>query len=175
MYPVELVLALLVVVVALRALAPALRLPYPILLVLGGLVLALVPAVPDVVLAPDLVFLLFLPPLLYAAAYDTSIRDVRANLRPILSLAVGLVLATTGAVAVVVHAVLPALGWPIAFALFAIVSPPRCCGRSGCLSRPGRAFIMLSSHRLETWPLLGKTFGFLLQAVKHRSHRYTAW
>jgi monovalent cation/hydrogen antiporter len=124
MYPVELVLALLVVVVALRALAPALRLPYPILLVLGGLVLALVPAVPDVVLAPDLVFLLFLPPLLYAAAYDTSIRDVRANLRPILSLAVGLVLATTGAVAVVVHAVLPDLGWPIAFALGAIVSPP---------------------------------------------------
>jgi monovalent cation/hydrogen antiporter len=124
MYAVELVLALLVVVVALRALAPALRLPYPILLVIGGLVLALVPAVPDVVLAPDLVFLLFLPPLLYAAAYDTSIRDIRANLRPILSLAVGLVLATTGAVAVVVHAVLPALGWPIAFALGAIVSPP---------------------------------------------------
>jgi hypothetical protein len=77
-------------VVALRVLAPRLRLPYAILLVIGGLVLALGPAVSDVVLAPELVILLFLPPLLYAAAYDTSIGDVRANLRPILSLAVGL-------------------------------------------------------------------------------------
>jgi monovalent cation/hydrogen antiporter len=63
MYDVELVLALLVVVVALGSLSPAIRLPSPIVLVLGGLVLALIPAVPDVVLAPELVFLLFLPPL----------------------------------------------------------------------------------------------------------------
>ena len=124
MHAIELVLGLLVAVVALAVLAPVLRVPAPVLFVLGGLLLALLPQVPDVVLAPDVAFLLFLPPLLYSAAFDTSVRDVRAHLRPILSLAVGLVLATTAVVAVVVHALLPDLGWPLAFALGAIVSPP---------------------------------------------------
>lgn len=124
MQALELVLALLVAVVVITPLAPAVRVPAPILLVLGGLLLALIPQVPDVVLAPDLAFLLFLPPLLYSAAFDTSLRDLRAHLRPVLSLAIGLVLATTGAVAVVVHSLLPELGWPLAFALGAIVSPP---------------------------------------------------
>jgi monovalent cation/hydrogen antiporter len=124
MYALELVLALLVVVVVITTLAPALRLPAPILLVLAGLLLALIPQVPDVVLAPDIVFVLFLPPLLYSAAFDTSLRDLRAHLRPILSLAIGLVLATVGVVALVVHSMLPELGWPLAFALGAIASPP---------------------------------------------------
>jgi CPA1 family monovalent cation:H+ antiporter len=124
MQALELVLALLVAVVVITTLAPALRVPAPILLVVGGLLLAIIPQVPDVVLAPDLAFVLFLPPLLYSAAFDTSVRDLRAHLRPILSLAIGLVLATTGAVAVVVHSLLPELGWPLAFALGAIVSPP---------------------------------------------------
>ncbi len=124
MQALELVLALLVVVVVITPLAPAVRVPAPILLVLGGLLLALIPQVPDVVLAPDLAFLLFLPPLLYSAAFDTSLRDLRAHLRPVVSLAIGLVLATIGAVALVVHTLLPELGWPLAFALGAIVSPP---------------------------------------------------
>jgi monovalent cation/hydrogen antiporter len=124
MQALELVLALLVVVVVITTLAPAVRVPAPILLVFGGLLLALIPQVPDVVLAPDLAFLLFLPPLLYSAAFDTSLRELRAHLRPILSLAIGLVLATIGAVALVVHSLLPELGWPLAFALGAIVSPP---------------------------------------------------
>lgn len=123
-HEIELVLALLVAVAALAPAARMLRVPYPMLLVLVGLLLALIPGVPDVELAPDLVFLLFLPPLLYIAAFDTSIRDVRDYLRPILSLAVGLVLATTAVVAVLTHALLPELGWPAAFALGAIVSPP---------------------------------------------------
>src|ERR687886_1376041 len=93
MHTLELVLTLLVAVVALAPVAPLVRVPTPILLVLGGLLLALLPQVPDVVLAPDLAFLLFLPPLLYSAVCDTSIRDVRAHLQPILSLAIGLVLA----------------------------------------------------------------------------------
>jgi CPA1 family monovalent cation:H+ antiporter len=124
MHTLELVLGLLVAVVVLATVAPVARVPTPILLVLGGVVLALLPQVPDVVLAPDLAFLLFLPPLLYSAAFDTSIRDMRAHLQPILSLAIGLVLATTGVVAVLVHTLLPELGWPLAFALGAIVSPP---------------------------------------------------
>jgi CPA1 family monovalent cation:H+ antiporter len=120
------VLGLLACVVALVPLAERLAVPYPILLVLGGLALGFVPnnILPDVVLRPDVVFLLFLPPLLYWAALTTPWREFRAYLRPILLLAVGLVVATMLGVAGVAHAVIPALGWPVALVLGAIVSPP---------------------------------------------------
>jgi CPA1 family monovalent cation:H+ antiporter len=121
---VELILALLVAVCVLVLAARTIRVPYPILLVVGGLVLAAIPAVPNVELAPELVFLLFLPPLLYIAGFETSIREVRAQLTPILSLAVGLVLFTIALVAVAAHALVPGLSWPLAFTLGAIVSPP---------------------------------------------------
>ena len=124
MNEIEIVLLLLLVVAALTPLARTLRVPYPILLVLGGLVLALLPFLPNVELTPDIVLLLFLPPLVYSAAFTTSIRDFRALIQPILSLAIGLVLLTTAAVAVVLHALMPQLGWPLAFAFGAIVSPP---------------------------------------------------
>src|SRR5438067_13653750 len=127
----------MVAVAVVATAARALRVPVPFLLVLGGLLLALTPSVPDVQLAPELVFLLFLPPLLYIAAFDTSIREVRASLRPIISLAVGLVLATTAAVAVVAHALLPDLGWPTAFALGAIVSPPDAVAATAVFQRLG--------------------------------------
>src|SRR6476661_861728 len=124
MNDIELVLLLLVAVAALTPVARKLHVPYPILLVLAGLVLALIPIVPDIRLTPELVFFLFLPPLVYRAAFTTSILDFRVLLQPILSLAVGLVLATTVVVAVVLHALMPELGWPLAFAFGAIVSPP---------------------------------------------------
>jgi Na+/H+ antiporter len=151
MHEVELTLGLLVVVAVLATVARTIRVPYPILLVVGGLLLALSPAVPDIVLAPELVFLLILPPLLYLAAFDTAIRDVRAMIRPILSLAVGLVLATTVAVAVVVHAVLPEIGWPAAFALGAIVSPPDAVAAVAVLRRlsvPPRLVTLLEAESL---------------------------
>src|SRR5215203_1529943 len=116
MNEIELVLLLLVVVAALTPVARKLRMPYPIMLVVGGLVLALLPVVPDIQLTPELVFLLFLPPLVFRAAFITSSRDLRHLLRPILSLAVGLVLVTTLVVSVVLHALLPQVDWPIAFA-----------------------------------------------------------
>ena len=151
MHEVELVLALLVAVAALAPIARALRIPDPILLVLVGLLLALIPAVPDVRLAPELVFLLFLPPLLYIAAFNTSIRDARALLRPILSLAVGLVLVTTIAVAALTHALLPELGWPAAFALGAIVSPPDAVAATAvfrALGVPRKIVTLLESESL---------------------------
>jgi len=111
-------------VLALTTIARKLAIPYPILLVIGGLVLSFVPGLPTIHLDPDLVFLVFLPPLLWAAAYFTSWRDFRANARPITLLAVGLVLVTTAAVAGVAHAALPGLGWAEAIVLGAIVSPP---------------------------------------------------
>ena len=98
--------------------------PYPILLVVGGLALAFVPGLPQVHIDPELVLLLFLPPLLFAAAWFTSWRDFAANKRPIALLAIGLVVVTTTAVAWVAHALIPGMTWPVAFVLGAIVSPP---------------------------------------------------
>ena len=120
---IELILGLLVAVVFLAALARRLHIPSPLLLVLAGLAGALLPGIPAVHMEPDLVLLLFLPPLLYGDAWDTSWRDFRANLRPIVLLAVGLVFVTTLGVGVVAHAALPGLPWAVAFTLGAIVSP----------------------------------------------------
>lgn len=124
MHEIEVILGLLLVVAALAVVAEKLAVPYPILLVVGGLFLGFVPGLPEVELDPELVFLLFLPPLLTSAAWYTSWRDFRFNLRPILLLAVGLVLFTTSAVAVVAHAAIAGLTWSTAFVLGAIVSPP---------------------------------------------------
>ena len=103
--------------------AHKITLPYPIVLVLGGLALSFVPGLPAVNLNPDVVFYFILPALIYPAALFTSWRDFRRNLRPILLLAIGLVLATMLAVAWIAHSLVPALPWAAAFALGAIVSP----------------------------------------------------
>jgi monovalent cation/hydrogen antiporter len=105
------------------AAAPTLRVPYPILLVLGGLAIGIVPGMPEFELNPELVFFGVLPPLLYGAAFFTSLRDLRASAKPIGLLAVGLVAVTTVGVAVVAHAFIDDLSWSSAFVLGAIVSP----------------------------------------------------
>jgi Na+/H+ antiporter len=114
---------LMVAVGGLSVLAGTIRVPYPILLVLGGLVLGFLPAVPPAELPPDLVLVLFLPPLLYQAAFFSSPRDLRADARAITLLAVGLVLATMSAVAAVAHTLIGGLPWAAAFTLGAIVAP----------------------------------------------------
>src|SRR3954470_21719870 len=100
---IEEVLGILAAVAALALLSRKLPIPYPIVLVIGGLALALIPGVPRVTLNPELVFLFFLPPLLFPAALFTPWRDFRENLRPISLLAVGLVLMTTIAIAFLAH------------------------------------------------------------------------
>ena len=115
-------LALLVSAAALLILAGALRVPYPILLVLGGLLLGFGPGVPQVTLPPELVLIGVLPPLLYVSAYFTGLRELRQNLREISLLAIGLVIVTMLGVAVVAHAIV-GIGWPEAFVLGAVVSP----------------------------------------------------
>src|SRR5438128_9240050 len=117
-----LILGLLVAMVFLCIMAPRLGIPYPVVLVLGGLLLGFVPGLPRFTLDPDVVFLLFLPPLLSSSAWLTSWRDFRANLRPISQLALGLVLLTTVVVAVVGHMLIPVLLWAVAFVLVAIAS-----------------------------------------------------
>jgi Na+/H+ antiporter len=114
--------ALFVSAAGLNALANWLDVPYPIPLVLGGLVLALVPGIPNIQLQPDLVLLVFLPPLLYSSAFFGDLRALRSDARVISLNAVGLVLATAGAVAVIGHQLI-GLPWAIAFALGAIVAP----------------------------------------------------
>src|SRR3982074_2945274 len=99
----ELILICLVAVALLALVARKIRVPYPILLTMGGVVLALVPGLPAIHLEPELIFSLFLPPLLYPAAIFTSWRDFRANLRSILPLAIFLVLLTMTATAYLLH------------------------------------------------------------------------
>jgi Sodium/hydrogen exchanger family len=118
-----LLLALMVAVAGLSALALVLDVPYPILLVLGGLVLGFVPGMPPIEFPPDLVLVVFLPPLLYWAAFMSSPRDLRADLRAISLSAVGLVLATIAAVAWTAHTLIDGLPWAAAVVLGAIVAP----------------------------------------------------
>jgi monovalent cation/hydrogen antiporter len=122
-HPELLVPGLMVAVAALSVLADALRVPYPILLVLGGLVIGFLPGIPEVQLDPRLVLFLFLPPLLYVAAFFSSPRDLRRDARAISMLSVGLVLVTVVVVAAVAHALVPGLPWAAAFTLGAVVSP----------------------------------------------------
>ncbi|MEI7688070.1 MAG: Na+/H+ antiporter [Planctomycetota bacterium] len=122
-FDIELLIGLFAVVTALGIFARWLRIAYPILLVLGGLLLSMQPDAPTIKLQPDLVFLLFLPPLLYAAAFNTHWPAFRSQIRAISLLAIGLVLFTTVLVAAAAHYFL-GLPWDVGFVLGAIVSPP---------------------------------------------------
>jgi Na+/H+ antiporter len=119
-----LLIFLLALLVALSAAAPKLKLPYPVLLVLAGVALALVPGLPVISITPNLIFFIFLPPLLYEASYNMSWHEFVANRRPITLLAVGLVLLTTTLVAALAHFFIPGFSWAMGFVLGAIVAPP---------------------------------------------------
>jgi monovalent cation/hydrogen antiporter len=129
-------LALLVALGALLALSPTLRLPLPILLVLGGVLMGFIPGLPHVALPPEVVLVAVLPPLLYAGAFFTSLRDLRQNRRPIALLAIGLVVVTMTTVAVVAHKWI-GLSWPVAFTLGAVVSPTDALAATEIASRLG--------------------------------------
>src|SRR5215211_519160 len=118
-----LIAGLLVAVAGLSTLARYLSVPYPIVLVVGGALLGFVPGLPEVSLNPEVVLVVFLPPLLYASSIFANFGDFRANLRALTLSTVGLVLATMCAVAWAAHALIPGLPWEAAFVLGAIVSP----------------------------------------------------
>lgn len=119
----EFLIVLLAAAAGLVRIADIVRIPYPIVLVLGGLAIGFVPGLPDLELPPDVVFLVFLPPLLTAAGFYASPQELRAERGALGFLALGLVLATMGAVAVVAHAVVDGLPWAGAFVLGAVVAP----------------------------------------------------
>ena len=130
-------LALLVAGAGLLVLAPILRIPYPILLVLGGLGIGFVPGAPELELRPEIVLVGFLPPLLYSGAFFTSLRDLRTNARAISLLSVGLVLATMLTVAAVCHTFIDGLSWPVCFVIGAIVAPTDAVAATAIASRLG--------------------------------------
>ncbi len=151
MHHIEIILGLLLVVAVLAVVAERLVVPYPIMLVLGGLVLGFIPGLPKVDIDPELVFLVFLPPLVTSAAWYIPWNDFRANLRPILLLSTGLVLATISAVAVVAHAVISGVTWPAAFVLGAVVSPTDAVASTSIFQRlsvPRRIVTVLESESL---------------------------
>lgn len=118
-----LVVGLLVAIAGLSGLARLLSVPYPIMLVVGGALIGFVPGLPEVSLDPEVVLVVFLPPLLYGSSFFSNFNDLRANLRALTFTTIGLVLATMCAVAWAAHALIPGLPWAAAFVLGAIVSP----------------------------------------------------
>ena len=165
---IEVVFGLMATVAGLALLARKLSIPYPILLVMGGLLLGLVPGLPRVRLDPELVFLFFLPPLLYPAALFTPWRDFRANLRPISLLAVGLVLFTTVAVGFLAHYFIPDLPLAAGFVLGAIISPPDAIAASAIaerLSVPRRIITILEGESLVNDATALVAFRFAVAAV----------
>ncbi len=147
----EIVLVLMAVIVGLDLAARRLRLPRAAALILGGAGIALIPGTPELEIDPELVLVLFLPPLLMSSAWFTSWRDFRADLRIILQLAVGAVFFTTLVVGVVAHLVIPGLPWAACFALGAIVSPPDSVAAKAVLQKvalPHRIIVLLEGESL---------------------------
>ncbi len=148
---VELLLALIAACIGFSLIARRLRLPYAVILVIGGMVLALIPAVPNLELDPELALAFFLPPLLQLSAYRTDWRAFRSSLRPILLLAVGAVFFTAFCIAVVARWLVPELPWTAAIALGAIVAPPDAVAAAAVLQRlrlPRRIVTVLEGESL---------------------------
>jgi CPA1 family monovalent cation:H+ antiporter len=160
-------LALLLAGAGLLVLAPIARVPYPIFLVLGGLALGFVPGLPHVELSPEIVLVAILPPLLYSAAFFTSLRDLRRNARPLTLLAVGLVLTTTVAVAAVCHYAID-LSWSVSFVVGAIVAPTDAVAATAIAARlgiPRRLVAIIEGESLINDATALVAYGFAVTAV----------
>lgn len=116
------ILVIMAVMIAASGLADKIKLPSPVLLILIGMGIGFIPTMPEVIIDPEIVMLLFLPPLLYDAAFKISFKDFRTNINTISTLAIGLVFLTTAAIAVVAYYLIPGMSWPLAFVLGAILS-----------------------------------------------------
>jgi CPA1 family monovalent cation:H+ antiporter len=148
---IEFLFALLVAVVLLVPLARRLELPYPIFLVLGGLGLGALPGVPEIDLDPDVVLLVFVPPLVHAAGYQASPRRLLRDARPIALAAIVLVVVTIAAVAVAAHALVDGLSWPAAWVLAAVLAPTDLVSATAVFRRlgaPGRVVNLVEGENL---------------------------
>ncbi len=168
MIPIEAIVLLLSLIIGLSVIAIKLKIPQPIVLVLMGLAIALMPGVPSIEIPPDLVFLLILPPVLYAAAWNTSWPDFKKARRPIFLLAFGCVLFTSTIVAWAAVHFLPGFTWPMGFLLGAIVSPPDAVSATAILSRvnaPARMKIILEGESLVNDASALVTYRYAIAAV----------
>jgi Na+/H+ antiporter len=172
---IQILILLLIVIVAVSVIATRLKVPPAILLVLAGVVLALVPGLPAVTLAPEVVLLLVLPPLIYASAFAMSWREFRFNLRPISLLAIGCVLFTTVAVAAASHWLLH-FPWAVGFVLGAIVSPPDPVAPLSIARRmglPRRLLVILEGEGLANDATALILYRFAVAAVSVGSFSFT--
>jgi Na+/H+ antiporter len=170
----EWIIGLLLAAVALSALARRLGIPYPTFLAVGGTLLAFVPASPNWMLDPKLALALFVAPVLLDAAYDTSLRDLRANWLPVSTLVIAAVGVTTVAVAVLVHHLLPDMPWTAAVALGAIVAPPDAAAATAVLRQvnlPHRIMKVLEGESLlnDASALLIYRIAVSAEAAQHLS------
>ncbi len=163
-----LVISLLLGIALLTMISNSLKISYPIMLVISGLLISLVPGFPSITLHPDIVFLIFLPPLLYAAAWNTAWKEFWKMRRPISLLAFGLVIFTSAAVALVAHALIP--GFPLAygFLLGGIISPPDAIAATSVLQGlkvPKRIVTILEGESLINDASSLIVFRFALMAI----------
>src|SRR6204780_4797681 len=164
---IQILVLLLIVIAAVAVVAARLRIPPAILLVITGVILALIPGLPTVKLAPEFVLLVVLPPIIYSSAVAMSWREFRFNLRPISLLAVGSVLFTTAATAAATHLLL-GLPWPVGFVLGAIVSPPDAVAPIAIARRlrvPRRLLIILEGEGLANDATALVLYRFAVAAV----------
>lgn len=138
------VIFLLAITIALSSIAPKINIPYPILLLIGGIVVGFIPEFKFIPIDPEVIFLLFLPPLLYDAAFNISFKEFKTNVRTISIMAVSLVFITMFAIALVAWLCIPGMTWPMAFVIGAILSPPDAAAASGITKS------LKLSHRTNT-------------------------
>ncbi|MDQ2872859.1 MAG: Na+/H+ antiporter [Candidatus Eremiobacteraeota bacterium] len=146
-----LLFGLLGAIIVLSVLARRFRVPYPVVFVIAGALIAFVPHLPDVKLQPDLVFLIVLPPLLFGGGWQTDWYEFRRNVRPIGILAIGLVIVSTLIIGSIAHALMTGITWAAAFALGAIVAPPDAVAAEAVLERlavPRRVAAILGGESL---------------------------
>jgi Na+/H+ antiporter len=118
----SIVIFILAIMIGLSAIADKIKLPYPVLLIIAGIAIGFIPALPNVELNPEIVFLIFLPPLLYDAAFNINYQTFKTNANTIGTLAISLVFVTASGIAVAAHYLIPGMSWPLSFVLGAILS-----------------------------------------------------
>nr|WP_067058453.1 Na+/H+ antiporter [Mucilaginibacter sp. L294] len=118
----SIVIFILAVMIGLSAIADKIKLPYPVLLIIAGIGVGFIPSIPNIALNPEIVFLIFLPPQLYDAAFNISYKTFMTNINTIGTLAISLVFITASGIAVAAHYLIPGMTWPLAFVLGAILS-----------------------------------------------------
>ena len=118
----SIVIFILAIMIGLSAAADKIKLPYPVLLIVAGIGIGFIPSLPDIELNPEIIFLIFLPPLLYDAAFNISYQTFKTNINTIGTLSISLVFITAVGIAVITHYLIPGMTWPLSFVLGAILS-----------------------------------------------------